>query len=404
MGRKKVGNVRQKPSGRWEASVSVGTKEDGTPRRVYETFDSEAEARAWAYEKSMELGRRPDLGRGVTLDQWWGAYRSGKGSRVAKGTMRSYATCMRTVWLPELGGTDISRIDAATIQDILLEQGRAKAQHCKSALSAVLTAAVNYGTLSENVMLGTRFEMPLDTGREMDREEDYDENPFAAIEGTADHWDALEVAMAIPLMRDLRLEPAWLAMVGAGLRMQEAFAIRGVDVRRVRIGGRPGADIIATQLAVHHAESLDDGRKRTKTRKSVRIATMMEPFGTRYWELSQRVGKADNVCGMTRNNVNRMWRNYFAEPAPDMEKYKPRKRSDRWDKGRLRDLRYVCLSKMRKSHETMMQQAEVLDSVNASMHGHSQRVAYTNYLDADVAEAVIRTQEWFAQNALKLVV
>ena len=41
---------------------------------------------------------------------------------------------------------------------------------------------------------------------------------------------------ALPLMRGLRLEPTWLAMVGGELRLEEAMALRRVDVRRVEIG------------------------------------------------------------------------------------------------------------------------------------------------------------------------
>lgn len=406
MGRRKVGNVRQTPSGRWEASVSVGAKVDGTPRRTYETFDTEDEARSWALAKSIEMGNRPDLGRGITLAQWWGAYEQGKGSRVARGTMRSYRTYMSTVWLPELGDVDISRIDASMIQEVLLRQGRAKAQHCKSTLSAVLSAAVNYGdVLASNPMLGTRFELPYDTGPDYEDEDAWDDDPFAVLEGKGDHWDATEVARAIPLMVGLRLEPAWLAMVGSGVRMQEAFAIRRMDVRRAQIGTRDEdgrtVPIIATQLAIHHAQSIDDGRKRPKTRRSVRIATMMEPFGTRFWELCQDRGDREEICDVPRSRACHMWSGYFKATNPETIKFRPP--GNYGDKGRLAGLRFVKLYKMRKSHETMVQQAQVLDSINASMHGHSQRVAYSNYMAADEAEAVIKTNLWFEKNGLRLV-
>ena len=44
---------------------------------------------------------------------------------------------------------------------------------------------------------------------------------------------------------------------------------------------------------------------------------------------------------------------------------------------------FIHLKQMRATHATMMQAAGVSDSLNAAMHGHSERVAYTNYLMPD---------------------
>ena len=48
------------------------------------------------------------------------------------------------------------------------------------------------------------------------------------------------------------------------------------------------------------------------------------------------------------------------------------------------------LNRMRAAYETFMQQAGVLDSVNAAAHGHSERVSYTNYQRADGIDAAMR--------------
>ena len=45
---------------------------------------------------------------------------------------------------------------------------------------------------------------------------------------------------------------------------------------------------------------------------------------------------------------------------------------------------------MRATHETYMQQAGVLDSVNAAAHGHSEKVSYTNYQRPDTVDAALR--------------
>lgn len=401
--RRRLGSVRKLSSGRWLATIERGTKADGSRRIMSRTFDTRADADAWLVAISVHLDERPDMMAGVTLNSWWSIYVRTKGARLTKGTMRMYESLMKNVWLPRLGETDISAISCAMIQPVLLSLSRAKAEHARRVISSVLTHAVNEGVLAANPMHGTRFEMPHDTGAAYENEDMWDEDPFGVIEGTRDIWDAQTVVRALPLMRGLRLEPVWLAMVGGGLRMQEAFALRKMDVRRSSISGdEDGAPVMATQLAVHHAESIDEGRKRTKTARSVRIVTMLEPFGERYWELvCAKGGPRDSVCDVPRSNAGRMWRGYFESTNPKTAKHRPKRSEFRGDRGALVDsgLPYVALTKMRRSHESMMQQAKVLDSINASMHGHSQKVAYEHYQRADETQAVLE-----AQRTLRLVV
>ena len=45
------------------------------------------------------------------------------------------------------------------------------------------------------------------------------------------------------------------------------------------------------------------------------------------------------------------------------------------------------MSRMRATHATLMQEAGVLDSVNAAAHGHSEAVAYAHYKRPDTAAA-----------------
>ncbi|MBR2683856.1 MAG: hypothetical protein IKE22_11400, partial [Atopobiaceae bacterium] len=59
-----------------------------------------------------------------------------------------------------------------------------------------------------------------------------------------------------------------------------------------------------------------------------------------------------------------------------------------WGEGRpLAGLPYLPLSRMRATHETMMQAAGVPDSVNAAAHGHSVAVAYGHYMRQDSTSA-----------------
>ena len=396
MPRSNLGSKRRLPSGRWQVVVTHGYREDGRPRRVYETVDTESDADRRIIELSAELGARPDFRAGVTLRTLWSLYKSDKGARLARKTLADYERHMEKTWMPAFGDEDISRITRRSIQEVMLRcPTRYNAEHCKRVLSSVLSYAMNCGWLSIHPMRGASFELPGDTGSEWENEDAWDSDPFALIEGNRDVWGAQTILDAFGRMRGLPLEPVWLAMVGGGLRMEEAFALRGMDVRRIDIGGR-----MVTQVAVHHARTDLDERKRTKTRKSVRIAAIMEPFGERYYELAQAVDPKSLVCECDPANQNKRWRGYFAAPPDDPERAKHVPKKDGCVfRSRLHGLPYVPLSRMRAAHSTLMQEAGVLDSVNARAHGHSQRVSYANYQHGEVVSATVMAETYLRNTA-----
>ena len=169
------------------------------------------------------------------------------------------------------------------------------------------------------------------------------------------------------------------------------MTLRGKDVRRVDVAGTP-----LTQIAVHHAETRLDGRKRTKApRRSVRIITVAEPFGTRFWELASAVQPDERIYGRSLSGINRSWRSMW---EPVTSKHAPRSTAI---KGAMvgpdgePPVPYLPLGRMRHTNETLMQQAGVLDSLNAAMHGHSQKVAYEHYLHPDTTGAAVRMGELF---------
>ena len=396
--RRKVGTRRPLADGRIRVTVSHGYDLNGNQRRISGIAESEEEADRLALELAARLGRSPDLGRRLTLARWWDAYAATRGKRIANATFRRYRRDMEKVWLPQMGKRDISLITKTEVQSVLLSlPTRPTAAHAKATLSAVLTQAVRDGHLTENPIRATSFEMPGDVGA-WDDGIDYSVDPFGAIEGTSDVWDARTVLRAFDLLRGNPIEPCWLCMVGAGLRKEEALALHWRDVRRIEVGGQ-----MVTQLAVHHALTAEDGFKRTKTRRSVRIVAMVEPFGERLWELRGDAGEYVNPLG--EGNVHHRWIDMF---KPCTSKH-ARKKGRR--KGILVDIDepipYVPLYRMRATHETYMQQAGVLDSVNAAAHGHSQKVSYEHYQragDVDAARQagrflVIAGGDDYAENA-----
>ena len=382
--RKKFGSIRKRGSA-WQARITIGVKADGTRRDVTQSFATKGEAEQWILEESVEMGKRPDLSAGVTLNAVWKLYQEHESERLAKKTMSVYKSQMRT-WLAPIGDMDVSLIRPSHVQRVLDTLTHENALHAKRVLSAVLSFAVRVELLAVNPLHGQKFSIPEN---EVD-EQDYDDDPFAAIEDKRIVWDMNTVLKCYDLIRGLPLEPAWLACVGAGLRVEEAMALRPVDVRRTTMAG-----VEVTQLAVHHASTAVEKRKTTKTKGSVRIVTMLEPFGTRYWELVCAVDdRKTPVCGISASRQNKAWRSYFlprsiAKHAPKATQYR----------GTLEELPYVPLSKMRNTHATLMAEAGVLDSINAAMHGHSERIASKHYIKPDTTSATIA-----ASKRLKLVV
>lgn len=376
--RSKLGTRQALSDGRIKVTVSHGYRRDGRQRRVSAIAENEQDAERVALKLAADLGRRPDLGSGLTLSRWWLAYSATKGQRLTNATYRRYKGDMEHIWLPALGERDISLIGRVDVQDVLLTcRSRSAATHAKATLSAILTQAVRDGHLSKNPVRSGGYELPGDVGAEDMSGIDYDDDPFAAIEGAANVWDATTVLRAMPVLRGVPLETCWLAMVGAGLRREEALALRWKDVRRVMIDGHE-----VTQIAVHRANTALDGIKRTKTQRSIRIVTMMEPFGARLWEL--RGGREDMVCDVSISNIGHRWRNMW-EPEPTSKH--ARKADRRRGIMLAAGIPYVPLGRMRATHETYMQQAGVLDSINAAAHGHSQKVSYEHYQRANDVSA-----------------
>lgn len=379
--RKKVGNIRQLKTGRWEVRVSQGYRMDGKQRVMRDVCDTEEQAKARAYEMAIELGRDPNYGSGRTLSDVWKLYRADRGERLAGTTMDAYTWHMEAVVLPDLGDIDITMITHGDIQSLLSRQSHGVASKARTVLSSVLTWAVKHGMLFENVMRRVDFELPV---REIDA--DFDSDPFAAIEGTRDVWGVQTVLSCFELIRGLPLEPAWLACVGAGLRVEEALALRKIDVRVVDIAGR-----CVVQIAVHAATTKVEERKSTKTANSVRIVAMMEPFASRFWEIVEQIeSQTDLICPVSASNQNKRWRSYFDEPM----EYHKRMGESRKVRGKLHELPYLPLSRMRATHETMMQEAGVLDSLNAAMHGHTESVSRRHYMRGDVTQATERAERY----------
>lgn len=308
-----------------------------------------------------------------TVAAYWEHFAQTRGRRLANATLSRYAHSMGRHVLPALGDVELGDLRHVDVQRMVYAcPTRGTALQAKRALSSMLGFAVMEGIIERNPVAG-RLELPADAARAVSG---VDVDPFAAIEDNCAVWDAETVLRAMPRLRDLPLEPCWLCMVGAGLRREEALALTWRDVR-VRSG--------VVELAVHRARTEKDGIKATKTARSVRVAAMVEPMGARLMELA---GEPDElVCSASVGNISKRWANLWKERGRNCPHSAPR--------GRMLAepaIPYLPLQRMRATHESLMQKAGVLDSVNAAAHGHSRAVSYKHYLSGDVRQATITLQ------------
>lgn len=382
------GSVREYKPGKWVARVRTGVRADGKQRDVSKTFGTEGEARSWVLAKSVELAERPDLGAGITLKELWKVYKANRLPDLAVTTQKTYKQRMARV-VDLMGERDISTITHGEIQRMFDGMRPSIAKRTNTVLSAVMTYGVRNGLLAQSPLYRAPFTFG-DTSPFAAPESDvWDTDPFAAIESRRDVWDASTVSKCMGMIRGLALEPVWLCCVGAGLRVEEAFALRRMDVRRI-VGSfdELGNEIWVTQLAIHHATTREESRKSTKTTRSVGIVPMLEPFGERYWEIVQKSESPDEtVCKLSAARQNKTWRAYFAQPPKEWHK---RMSEERKVQGRLHGLPYIPLSRMRATHTTLVQEAGVLDSINRLWHRNTSAVQERHYMRPDVTDASVK--------------
>ena len=381
MPKKSLGSKRQLPSGRWQVEVMSGYRADGNRRRVTATVNTSDEADAKIVELAAELGKVPEFARGITLAHYWQHYSATKGKRLAKATFQRYEGCMRRRVLPFLGKRDISKITHSDIQAVVLGCGtRSEGDQVRRSLSAILGQAVGDGALRSNPCKG-KVELPSDE----ELSADFSKDPFGAIEGTSNVWTPNQVLQALPILENTSYETVWLLMVGSGLRLEEAMALRWADVRKVNISGRE-----VVQVAVWRANTYADGMKPTKTKRSVRIVAVSEPFASRLWQLRGRPD--DQVVPRSVSNISQGWRRLWMPVTSKHARKKDRIKGIMVD-GVEPPIPYIPLSRMRATHASMMQAAGVIDSLNAAAHGHSQKVSYKHYQRAETIDASLAVGE-----------
>lgn len=371
--RSKLGSKRQLPSGRWFVRVSAGRKRDGSRRIVSKTVDTEREADMCIAEIAAQMARSPAAGDPMKLVDYYELFfMPGRERRgLAKATMRNYEYVFRRFIEPVFGECDMDSIDNREIQSLLYLMPHDAAKRFMCTLRAVMRAAFEDGLLPEKPLDRT-FHYP------------------PAVQKESRVWSASSLSSALEVLYGLPLEGIALLMVGAGLRREEAYPLRFED-----LGFEETPDGMRAVFEVNKAQTLLDGIKDTKTSFSRRLVVVGEPFSSRLRELALAAdgpcarlhgtheGDPDRkgfVCPISLHRIWKAWKSMWEEKMPS--KHDDPTRACTKGVMLAAGVPYIPMSRLRATHETLLQASGVQDTLNARIHGRSSvsEVGYTNYL------------------------
>ena len=242
--------------------ASVWSAREG--KRLFKTFATLSEAKAWRAEAQVAL-RRGTMRAGSTgtlheaAEAWLqgvksGAIRNRSGHAYKPSAIRGYETALVSRVLPQLGGlrlSEIRRVDLQDFADCLCADGLdpSTVRNTLMPLRAIFRRAVARGEVAVNPMSG--LELP-------------------AMEGVRDRIaspaEAAELLAALP-ERDRAL---WATAMYAGLRRGELLALRWEDVDL-------GAGVIHVERSWDAKEGAVEPKSRAG-RRTVPIPTALREF------------------------------------------------------------------------------------------------------------------------------
>lgn len=173
-----------------------------------------------------------------------------------------------------------------------------------------------------------------------------------------DVYDASEIPGWMEGIRGSKHEAVMLALLGAGLRMEEGCALTVEDVSPWEHDGHAYALVMVDKALVSssHGRELKD----TKNEFSRREAVIGEPFASRLLELADGVGSGP-LCPSGRAGADGALT--YSAPSTVTTNYREWCRSH--------DVRYIPPGKLRHTFATLQGEAGSLDSLVSLTMGHS---------------------------------
>lgn len=360
--RRRAGSYTEVRPGVWAVRASSGRRADGKRRTLRSTVrGTERDAEVEAVRLVAELGRAESLGDSLTLAQYYrGVFRkqpSSRGTPRSAATLRQYDGYMERDVLPRIGGRPLNALTHGEIKATV--QASPCPANCKRVLRIVLRAAYNDELMADRPM-ERRIVTP--SRRRPQR----------------DPWDAAEAAAALDLMRGRPLE-AYLILGLSGLRLEEALAISpAAVVPQVTFDLATGTEVrTLTAMVERTYTDADDLMEKAKTEFSARPVPVIVAGRSRLLEIiaATRPDPGDPAAVDA-------WRRSRLVPLRGDTLYK------RW-RAELEalGLRFIPPDMLRHTSETMMQAANLPDTLVSRLHGHTQlETDYRHYLRPGVAQ------------------
>lgn len=355
MARRLPGTKREVSPGLWEVSVSCGYREDGKQRREYRYVEgSEAEADAARIQLAADMGRSPSLGNRSTLADYWPTFVSklrAKGLKNA--TIGDYEKSWNLRVRPQFGDLRWSQLRFVDVQRYAYTLTHSQAEHMVRFLRRYINSAIDDELCDRNIFDHRRFDYPVDR-----------HDPY---EDVVQLWGVHQVVEAIVRMQGSDLEPLFLVLLGGGLRPEEGLGLWWSDVSATQVTLMDGTEGWMAHLSVHNAWTESDGLHGTKNRFSTRPVPVPEPFSSRLLSLSVS-GPRVHLYPRYPGRARKEWSDLYGPSGP------------------LSGIPRMTMRDMRKIHETTMQDAGVLDTVNARLHGRTNvQTGYSRYLRPSAA-------------------
>lgn len=208
------GTIGKRKDGRWEARVSIGYTDKGTPKRhtVYGRTQAEVKKKLDLLRQQVDSGTYSDAK--LTIATFLERFLSEKARDVKPSTLEQYEICTRRCILPRIGRVRLDKLTPMQVQKLLVDirdaSGTARATKCRSLLFSACKQAVR-------LQLVTR-------------------NPVEAVDPIPEKpremvlWEAEEAARFLNVARAHRLYAFFYLPIAAGLRRGELLGLRWKDI------------------------------------------------------------------------------------------------------------------------------------------------------------------------------
>ena len=296
-------------------------------------------------DAEVELARKrvAEADAATTWSQFWAAVVEPQIQGLALKTREEYRRLWRVELAPRIGAEPVRLMDWTRANEVLGEISSPSVQRHAGAL------------LRKMCNMAVRDRSRLLERNPVDRSINYAPNPRPRKVMV----ESYNVVQYLEAFGRSGFGPVLTAMLGAGLRVEEACALLWEDVEAVEVKGRTYAALEVSKALITAPGGMR--LKDTKNNPSARIAVCGDPFASRL--LGWGEGKTGPLAPSGRR-----WR----DARPESHYSSPSTISHSWRARCLEEgLPYVRPKDLRSSYATMMGEAMAPDSVVSGNMGHT---------------------------------